>query len=449
MHRELKRIWLSLIAIALTTSLAQAQSETKLALVGGMLLDGWEVPPVHNAAILIEGNRIVEVGRAADISIPPDATVIDTRGGTMMPGLIEAHAHLDILGHGNYARWFPWVEEHNLAERVMEISAKQFIDAGVTSAIDLGGPLKESLSIRDQINRGEIVGPRLLVSGPNVRGGDEALPGLGPVETPEDAARTTEALVQAGVDVIKAHMFLEYEHYKAIVETAHEHGLKVHAHVYFPDKVEAALDAGVDVLTHVGSAGTPPYTPELMRKIVVSGRPVVPTAAHRVWVYPATLDFPERLQDPQLEEDFGPMIYEEVQNSFKSWHTLPYFGPLIGLGDTQRQMFFGHASLEQWVTSGAIVGVGTDSGTPLNFNTEAMWREMMALVDVGMSHHRVIGAATRINAEIMGMGDELGTIEPGKLADIIVVNGNPLFNLMALADVEVVVKDGKVLKGGN
>ena len=88
-------------------------------------------------------------------------------------------------------------------------------------------------------------------------------------------------------------------------------------------------------------------------------------------------------------------------------------------------------------------------GTPINFNTEAMWREMMALVDVGMSHHRVIGAATRINAEIMGMGDELGTIEPGKLADIIVVKGNPLFNLMALADVEVVVKDGKVLKGGN
>ncbi len=450
MLREVRRLWLSpLIVMVLSVAVAQAQTERKLALVGGMLLDGWEVPPVHHAAILIEGNKIVEVGRAAELTIPPDATVIDTRGRTMMPGLIEAHAHLDILGHGNYARWFPWVREHNLTERVMEISAKQFINAGVTSAIDLGGPLKESLSVRDRINRGEIVGPRLLVSGPNVRGGQEALPGLGEVETPEDAARTTEALVQAGVDVIKAHMGLTYEHYRAIVETAHKHGLKVHAHVYFPDKVKAALDAGVDVLTHVGSAGTPPYEPELLREIVLSGRPVVPTAAHRVWVYPATVDFPERLQDPQLEEDFGPMIYEEVQNSFRNWHTLPYFGPLIGLGDTQRQMFFGKASLEQWVESGAVVGVGTDSGTPLNFNTEAMWREMKALIDVGMSPQRVIGAATRINARIMGMGSDLGTIEPGKLADIIVVKGNPLFNIMALADVEVVVKDGVVLKGGN
>lgn len=425
---------------------AHAQAPQKLALVGGMLLDGWEVPPVHHAAILIEGNRIVAVGRAAEITIPSDATVIDTRGRTMLPGLIEAHAHLDILGHGNYARWFPWVREHDLQERVMEISAKQFINAGVTSAIDLGGPLEESLSVRDRINRGEIVGPRLLMSGPNVRGGEEALPGLGIVETPEDAARTTEALIEAGVDVIKAHMGLEYEHYRAIVEVAHRHGLKVHAHVYFPDKVKAALDAGVDVLTHVGSAGTPPYEPELMKEIVVSGRPVVPTAAHRVWVYPATVDFPERLQDPQLEEDFGPVIYEEVQDSFENWHALPYFGPLIGLGDTQRQMFFGRASLKQWVESGAIVGVGTDSGTPMNFNTEAMWREMMALVDVGMSPNRVIGAATRINARIMGMGDDLGTIEPGKLADIIVVKGDPLFNMMALADVEIVVKDGVVLK---
>ena len=218
--------------------------------------------------------------------------------------------------------------------------------------------------------------PRLLVSGPMLRGGQEAMPGMGKIETPEDAARQTEALAKAGVDVIKAQIGITAELYVAIVETAHKYGKKVHAHVYFPDKVKAALDAGVDVLTHVGSAGTPPYTPELMREIVVSGTPVVPTGAHRVWVVPATINFPERLQDPQLKEDFGPMIYEEVQDSFKNWHTLPYFGPLIGLGDTPRQMFFGDASLKQWIDSGAVVGMGTDSGTPMNFNTEALWREI-------------------------------------------------------------------------
>ena len=449
MHGVTRRSWfLLLVVMVVCVAAVHAQPAKKLALVGGMLLDGYEVPPLHHAAVLIEGNKIVEVGRAAEITIPSDATVIDTSGRTMLPGLIEAHAHMGLLGHGNYARWFPWKREHDLEERVWEISSKQFINAGITSAIDLGGPLDVSLRVRDRINRGELVGPRLLVSGPMLRGGEEAMPGMGKVETPEAAARNAEALAKAGVDVIKAQIGIDKELYVAIVETAHKYGKKVHAHVYFPDKVKAALDAGVDVLTHVGSAGTPPYTPELMREIVVSGRPVVPTGAHRVWVVPATINFPERLQDPQLKEDFGPMIYEEVQDSFKNWHTLPYFGPLIGLGDTPRQMFFGDASLKQWIDSGAVVGMGTDSGTPMNFNTEALWREMKAFVDLGMSPQRTISAATRINARIMGMGSELGTIEPGKLADIIVVKGDPLFNIMALADVEVVVKDGVVLKGG-
>ena len=131
-----------------------------------------------------------------------------------------------------------------------------------------------------------------------------------------------------------------------------------------------------------------------------------------------------------------------MQNSFENWHTLRYFST------TPRQMFFGDASLKQWIDSGAVVGMGTDSGTPMNFHTEALWREIKAFVDLGMSPQRAISAATRVNARILGRRDDLGTIEVGKIADIIVVKDNPLFNIMALADVEVVVKDGKVYKGG-
>src|SRR5712692_5658030 len=104
------------------------------ALVGGMLIDGYEVPPVHHAAILIEGNRILEAGPARDVKIPADATVIDTSGRTMMPGLVEEHAHLNILGHGDYNRWYPWITKNGLVEKVMEISAKQLLNAGVTTA---------------------------------------------------------------------------------------------------------------------------------------------------------------------------------------------------------------------------------------------------------------------------------------------------------------------------
>ncbi|MGH9348285.1 MAG: amidohydrolase family protein [Vicinamibacterales bacterium] len=421
----------------------------KLALVGGMLLDGYEVPPVHHAAILIEGNRIVWVGRAADATIPPDARVIDTSGRVMMPGLWEMHAHLNLIGHGNYSRWFPWMRENKLTEKVMEISAKQFIDAGITGAVDLGSPVAESLSIKQRIEKGEIPGPRLWISGPMMQLNREIMPGVGKIVTGEDAARTAEALAAAGVDVLKMQEGgFGAEHYKAVVEVARKHKKQTQAHVYFPQAVKAALDAGIDVLQHVGSGGTPPYPPELMKEIVDRGIPVCPTAAHRVAVFPATVAFPERLQDPQLREDFGPQIYDEVQSSFKDWHRLPYFAPLIGIGDTPRQIFFGErGSIEQWITSGAVVVMGTDSGTPTNFNTEALWREIKLFVDYGMSPLKAISASTRISARVMGRGRDLGTIEPGKLADIIVINGNPLFDIQSLAHVEVVVKDGVVLKG--
>jgi len=92
--------------------------------------------------------------------------------------------------------------------------------------------------------------------------------------------------------------------------------------------------------------------------------------------------------------------------------------------------------------------MGTDSGTPMNFHSEALWREIKVHVDMGMTPLRAIAAATRVNAQIIGKGRDLGSIEPGKLADIIVVNGNPLFDITALSRVEVVVKAGVVFKGG-
>ena len=421
------------------------QSAAKLALVGGMLLDGYEVPPTHHAVVLIEGERIVYVGRASEVSVPSDYEVIDTSGRTMLPGLIDLHAHLMILGHGDYSRWFSWLEDEPdiSMEQVMEISAKQLLEAGVTTAVDLGGPLDESLSVRDRIANGELPGPRMLVSGPWVARREwSVLPPEGQrlVRSPEQASQVVEELAEAGVDVIKAWSGLTREDYDAIVTTAQRHHIPVHAHLYGPEALRNALEAGVDVLQHVGSAGTPPYDEALVRDIVIAGRPVVPTGAHRVWVFPATVQFSERLQDPRLRSDFPPILYNEVQSSFENFHTLAYFRT------TPRQMFFADASLKQWIDGGAVIGMGTDSGTPMNFHTEALWREIKAFVDMGMSEQAAISAATRVNARILGKGSELGTIEVGKLADIIVVKGDPLYNIMALADVEVVVKGGKVYK---
>ncbi len=423
-----------------------AQSPRRVALVGGMLLDGYAVPPLHHAAVLIENDRIVWVGRAAEARILDGTTVIDTSGRVMMPGLIDLHVHLKNLGHGDYDRWDPWLIERNLLPTINAISARQLLMAGVTSAVELGAQIPEIINTRDAIAAGKIPGPRLSVSGPWIT---RSLGNYQPrpvrqiqIDTPEDAARATEDLIKKGVDVIKAYVGLTPAHYKAIADTAHQHNVRVHAHVYSEHDTRNALENGIDVLTHAGSAGTaPPYSKQLVTDIVNAGRPVVVTAAHRSWVFPDTVAFPERLQDPQLKADFGPEIWEEVQRSFVGFQRLNYMGRI------DREVFFREPGLKQFIESGAVLGMGTDSGTPLNFHTEALWREMKAHVDLGMTPLATINAATRINARILGKADQLGTIEPGKLADIIVVKGNPLFDITALAHVETVMKGGVIYKG--
>lgn len=435
------------VAAIIVTGQVSAQEVRRLALVGGMLLDGYEVPPLHHAAVLIENDRIVWVGRAAQAKIPPGTMVIDTSGRVMMPGLIDLHVHLKNIGHGNYDRWDPWLMERNLLPKINAISAKQLLMAGVTSAVELGAQIPEILNTRDSIAKGEIPGPRLSVSGPWIT---RSLGNYQPkpvrqiqVDTPEQAAAAAADLIAKGVDVIKAYVGLTPAHYKAITDVARQRGVRVHAHVYSERDTRNALENGVDVLTHAGSAGTaPPYSEQLITDIRNAGRPVVVTAAHRSWVFPDTVDFPERLQDPQLKADFGPEIWAEVQRSFEGFQRLNYMGRI------DREVFFRERGLKQFIDGGAVLGMGTDSGTPLNFHTEALWREMKAHVDMGMSPQKAISAATRINARILGKGDQLGTVEPGKLADLIVVNGNPLFDITALAHVEVVVKGGVIYKGG-
>src|SRR5574342_632104 len=102
----------------------------KLALVGGMLLTGYEVPPIHNATVLVENGRITAAGPSSAVKVPADFKVVDTSGRTLLPGLIEAHGHLVALGHGEYGTWFPWIKAHGgdaMLTKVMEIAAKQML----------------------------------------------------------------------------------------------------------------------------------------------------------------------------------------------------------------------------------------------------------------------------------------------------------------------------------
>jgi imidazolonepropionase-like amidohydrolase len=434
------------LALALLPAPALAQQQQTTVLTGGMLISGLSVPPLHDARVVIRGDRIVAVGPASAIEIPAGATVIDTSGQTMMPGLIDAHAHLFMIGFGDEAGWFKWLQgagKKYSIEKVMELSAWQLLMSGVTSAIDLGGNATESISLRNRINTGEVPGPRLQVSGPLVTrrafGGFPA-EASAVITTPKEGADVVDRLVKQGVDVIKAHAGLTRDDYFAIVKAAHANRVKVHAHVYAEADVRNAFDAGVDVLQHMGSAGGPTYSADLVRTISESNRPIVLTAAHRSWIFPDTVQFPGRLQDPVLKGLFPADIWAAMQDSFKEWPAESYFAGI------NRQIKFRSPQVKQLIESNALMGVGTDSGTPMNFNTDGLVREMKVLVDEGLAPLEVIADTTRVNARIMGKPD-LGTIEPGKLADIIVVPGDPVYhNLNNLFSVQTVVKNGIVYK---
>jgi imidazolonepropionase-like amidohydrolase len=409
-----------------------------LVLAGGMLLDGYEADPLHDAVVVIERGRIVAANTRSRVDIPSGARMIDTRGKTIMPGLIDLHIHLDLIGHGDYERYYRFLRGLDRLPEAMPIAAKQMMRAGVTSAVDLGTPF-QILETRRRIDAGEIPGPRLTISGPWItriamEGVPEGYENV--VSSPAEARRATRENIEQGADVIKTWLGLTANDFAAVVEEAHKHGVKVHSHVYQPEAIRLAIDAGVDVLQHVGSARNPPYDSRLLQEISHRQIPVVQTVSHRIWVYPATVAFPGRLQNPVLERDMPADFYAELQDSFRDFHRLSYFTE-IGV-ETRNAARAG----SQFIEANAYMGVGTDAASPMNFHFEAMWREMSALVDLGMSEIQVISAATKTGAEILGKSRELGTLEPGKLADLIVVDGNPLADINAMKHVVMTMKGG-------
>ncbi|MFK7935006.1 MAG: amidohydrolase family protein, partial [Saprospiraceae bacterium] len=152
------------LLIVLFSLTLNAQSNLK-ALVGGTLIDGFGGTPIHNSVIIIENERIKAVGHQGNLEVPAEAEVISTEGMSVMPGLWDMHVHLMINGHSDYRHWdTAYVDK--LADIIMPSSAQQLLQAGITSARDLGAPLDARISVRDRINAGKIPGPTMYMSGP-------------------------------------------------------------------------------------------------------------------------------------------------------------------------------------------------------------------------------------------------------------------------------------------
>ncbi len=426
------RCWRILPAIMALASLAgpapAAASDT--AIFAGTLIDGTGRPPQTGVTILLHDDRIAAI--TSGLHAPAGAAVIDLSHETVMPGFIDCHVHIAarLPSRTNETEYRL---THNDINRAFDgaVFVRQMLQQGFTSARDVGGG-DWTTAVRDAIDAGQIPGPRLWVSleplGPTAGHGDEhdgldaalSHPGWdnGLVDSVDEARLRVREHKRRGATVIKMMpsggiassgddpraQLMTNEEMKAVVDTAHSLGLKVAAHIYPAGAIENAVRAGVDSVEH-GSFATA-QTFALMK---AHGTYLVPTLTVYDVFYAAARDTPELLAPGTAKK--------ELANDL-----LP------------------KKNLKLALSSGVKIAYGTDIGE----GDHAM--EFRLLIDNGMAPADAILAATSRAADLIGAADRIGSVQPGRFADLVAVSGDPLTDHALLDHVDFVMKGGLVYR---
>ncbi|MBN7814939.1 amidohydrolase family protein [Algoriphagus pacificus] len=445
----MKHIKIAFILLAMLQTFS-AYSQSMKALVGGTLIDGFGGVPIRNSVILIENDKIVAVGQQGSLEVPAGAEVISTEGMSVMPGLWDMHVHLMINGHSDYTHWDSTYIDI-LDPVIMPASAHQLLMAGVTSARDLGAPLEASINVRDRINRGEIPGPTIYVSGPFIQKAPypntEAF--RWGVNGVADAKAKVKKLADAGVDVIKLidQDQMTLEEAQAVVDEAHKYGLPVVGHSHRPEEIRMGLKIGVDCFEHTGLSSAPEYPEDIM--LMIQERAAQMNKGPLFWTptveglynYESVRDNPEKLDDPSWHLDLPDSIIADIKASLKYPGRMSYFQLTPVRKPTLERKF------NQLKQSGVVMLIGTDSGIPMKFHSQSTWNELDVWVnEFGYDPMLAIKAATYWPSVAMGVSDKVGTISEGKKADIIAVRGDVLRHISLLQDVDMVIKNGKRVK---
>ena len=446
----LRRLFFAIVLVLTSTPLLAQKGPGKptLALVGGQVVDGYEGKPIQDGVVVITGDKITAVGPRAEITVPPGTPVIDTRGMTVLPGLADMHVHLMILGHGDYEHWDK-TYRGRFRNEIMPAAARQLLRSGVTFARELGAPLEDVLDVKARIEKGVIPGPRLFVSGPFLQHADYNTwerDYRWTVSGAEDARAKTQKVIDAGVDVVKLidQDQMTEDEVRAIVETAHKANppRPVVAHAHREDEIRMGLKYNVDCFEHTGLASEPGYPEDILvglrkRNQTLAWCPTI----EGLFLSEYTADvFPERLNDPRWQEGLAPDIVRDIRDSLRNITGLPYFALVRRRIPTLARKF------RELRDTGVTLLVGTDSGIPGNFHTDSTWRELATWVRLGMTPMQAIAGATRWPAAWLKKQNELGTLAPGRFADVIAVRGDVLTHIDLLQDVDVVVKNGVRVK---
>jgi len=443
--------WLA-VAVSSMVFLAASlpASAERLALVGGLLVDGTLRAPIADSVVLVDGERITAVGTVTTLPVPEGYRVVSTEGMTVLPGLWDMHVHLMINGHADYDYWDRAYIDR-LRDTIMPASAHQLLMAGVTGARDLGGPLEDSIAVRDAIARGEIPGPTLFVSGPFIQ--KEAYPGTEAfrwgVDSPADARAKVRRLANAGVDVIKLidQDQMSAAEIQAVVDEAHRHDLPVIAHAHRPEEIRRGLAAGVDGFEHTGLSAAPEYPPDVMAALVeraadMSAGPLFWTPTiEGLWNFPQTVRQHEHIDDDGWHLGLPQDVVDDIRKSLEHPERITYFQATPQRFPTLARKF------RQLREAGVQLLVGTDSGIPMKFHSDSTWHELEVWVNqLGVEPVEAIRGATWWPAVAMGRQADYGTVSEGKYADIIAVRGDALRHMALLSDVDLVIKHGRQVK---
>jgi imidazolonepropionase-like amidohydrolase len=400
---------------------------------GARVVDCTGRATIENGAILLEDSKIAKVGRASSIHVPEGADVIEHSfpDCTVLPGLVDAHTHLNMPGDGrNIAEIM--VEPDDILLLRSASNAQEALDNGVTTLRDNGGRLQTTLSVKDAIDGGVIGGPRLNLCGwPITITGGHCWPMGGEADGVDGVRKATRNVIKEGADYVKVMAtggstpntfpFLPSytpEELRTIADEAHHLGKLVGVHCRCTEGVIRALDAGMDMIIHCtlrepdGSWKFRPDVAERLAKAAVWVNPTLHVVRSIYWA----------LQEQRDILGPDPDLNDMVDAARKDWE----------------------AQLEncrKLVEAGVKLVAGGDTGwAHFEFGTFAY--EIEAMHQAGMTTMQALISATRDSASSLGLGDLIGTLEPGKEADILVVEGNPLDDLDDLFNVEAVFQGG-------
>ena len=441
-----------LLAILLCPPVSAAQEPAgAVVLEGARLIDGTGRSPVENAAFVIEGGVIRAVGPAGSVRYPKDARVIDARGKTIIPALINLHGHLGLTRDGLSQSGSNYTEE-NLRGQL-----EKYLAYGVGTVVSLGTDQDLIYKLREAQRSGALAGARFYTAGRGfgVKGGyPPALANAGDryrPQTPAEARAEVRELASHHPDFVKIWVDDDFgrlpkmkpEVYRAIIDEAHRHHLRVIAHVFYLADAKSLVKAGIDGLGH--SVRDRPVDAKLIEAMTARGVFYLPTLARDESTFVFGLGSgPEWQDDPFFRQGLDPRAISTITS--QTFRDKARANP--DLPQLQAAFAMAKENLRTMFKEGVKVALGTDSGPPLRFQGYFEHRELQLMVEAGLTPVEAITCATRNAAEALGAGATAGTLEPGKQADFLVLDANPLEGIRNTEKLSAAWQGGKEVGGG-